>query len=75
MSEGKDRYEERRRLENENALLREERENRRLKSDAELEGCAVVIAKGLRDLFEGKAWLSIEPCNVGNIVRFQREGQ
>lgn len=73
MSEGKDRYEERRRLENENSLLREQRENRRLKNDAELEAGALAIAKGLCNFFEGPGCLVVEAGPDGlTLIRFRR---
>lgn len=72
MSHGKDRYEERRRLETENVILREQKENRRMKNDSEMEEAALIVIRGLRDLFDGKAILSIEPGNNGTMVRFMR---
>lgn len=68
MGEGKDRYEERRRLENENALLREQKENRRRKHEAELEEGAIAIINGLRSLFDGKGCLIVEPLHEGRLM-------
>lgn len=73
MSEGKDRYEERRRLENENVLLREQKENRRLKNDAEMEEGGLAIVRGLRDFFEGPGCITLEAGPDGlTLIRFRR---
>lgn len=73
MSEGKDRYEERRRLENENVILREQKENRRLKNEAHLEEGAVIVMDGLRGFFDGTARLFVEPMGDGVLrIKFVR---
>lgn len=73
MSDGKDRYEERRRLENENAVLREEKDNRRLKNDAVMEAAGLSVLCGLRDFFEGPGCMTLEAGPDGlTIIRFRR---
>jgi hypothetical protein len=55
MMKGQDIYDERKRLQNENSLLLEERNNRRLKNEKELEEGMMIIVSGIRALLEGKA--------------------
>lgn len=54
-------YEERQRLKRENEVLRERKENARLKAEAQFEEQAPIILQGLSDLFSGKS----QVVNIG----------
>jgi hypothetical protein len=46
--------------------------------EAEKDKAAAETAKvafdGITAFFNGKAWLFVQPCNDGTMVRFQRDG-
>lgn len=68
MGETTNTYQERRRLEAENAMLREKRENERLKSEAQ----SLAILDGVSALFSGTGSLFVAPENGGWRIRFDR---
>ena len=73
MSKGKDQYDERRRLERENELLREQRTNERHKRDLAADETADLFMAGLKDFLEGKACLVTRPGDDGaTTISFER---
>lgn len=70
MGDAARKYEERRALEVENALLRERAENDRLKRQAAEKENADAILNGVAALFSGRGSLTVMPENGGFTVRF-----
>lgn len=68
MSNSQKLYEECKRLESENEVLRLRRENDRLKQEAQ----STIILDGVAAVFEGDAFFEVIPGNVGWMISFRK---